>query len=167
MALLTRARRSLAVYPAAPYQALGLPVTGGAPVDVEETEDAFRVELELPGVAAADVQIEVRDGEIRVFGSFGERRREGTLRHHARRTGEFEYLVALPGDVEADDAEAELDRGVLTIKAPKTDGQRARRIAVQAPLETIAANPAAKARQLREAAPAMGGTGQVGRSATA
>src|SRR4051812_35278442 len=95
--LVTRPRRSLAMYPA-----LGLPVPSGAPVDIEETGEAFRIELDLPGVAPDDLEIELRDSELRVFGSFKERRRDGTLRHQARRTGEFEYLVALPGDVDAD-----------------------------------------------------------------
>ncbi|WP_432827803.1 Hsp20/alpha crystallin family protein [Dactylosporangium sp. CA-092794] len=123
--LVTRPRRSLSMYPA-----MGLPVTGGAPVDIEETADAFRVDLDLPGVAPDDVQIELRDDEIRVYGTFGERPREGTLRHHARRTGEFEYLIALPGEVNPDGVSADLDGGVLTVLAPKAHERQARRIEV-------------------------------------
>jgi HSP20 family molecular chaperone IbpA len=123
--LVTRPRRSLAMYPVP-----GMPVTSGAPVDVEETAEAFRVELDLPGVGPGDVQIELRDSEIRVAGTFGERRRAGTLRHQGRPTGEFEYVVALPGDVEADAVTADLDAGVLAIVAPKASGRQARRIAV-------------------------------------
>jgi HSP20 family molecular chaperone IbpA len=123
--LVTRPRRSLAMYPVP-----GMPVANGAPVDVEETAEAFRVELDLPGVGPGDVQIELRDSEIRVAGTFGERRRAGTLRHQGRPTGEFEYVVALPGDVEADAVTADLDAGVLAIVAPKASGRQARRIAV-------------------------------------
>ncbi|GAA4258612.1 hypothetical protein GCM10022255_079970 [Dactylosporangium darangshiense] len=183
--LVTRPRRSLGMYPA-----LGLPVSSGAPVDIEETGDAFRVELDLPGVAPGDVQIELRDNEIRVFGAFAERQREGTLRHQARRTGEFEYLIALPGDVNPDGVEADLDGGVLTIVAPKASGRQARRIEVHRKGETPVVestvvpqepstdqlrspdNPAAAAKQMKEgqsrpgsAGPSgTGSTGQVGRS---
>jgi HSP20 family molecular chaperone IbpA len=184
--LVTRPRRSLAMFPT-----LGLPVTAGAPVDIEETAEGFVVEFDVPGAAPEDIQIELRDSEIRVFGTFEERGREGTLRHRARRTGEFEYLVALPGDVEADAVEAELDRGVLTIVAPKARVQQARRIEVQgrAPAAVPAAspepaqvrnpddsgtqqlrspdNPAAHAKQMKQgpSRPAgIGSTGQVGRS---
>ncbi|MEU7872271.1 Hsp20/alpha crystallin family protein [Dactylosporangium sp. NPDC049140] len=187
--LVTRPRRSLAMYPA-----LGLPVTSGAPVDIEETSAAFRIELDLPGVAPGDVEIELRDSELRVYGSFKERERTGTLRHHARRTGEFEYLLSLPGDVDADAVEADLDGGVLTIVAPKLREQHARRIAIQGGRDTGPAmrpdapdTPAAHAKQMKEgqARPGTGGqpagiagktstgtggvgsTGQVGRSATA
>lgn len=185
--LVTRPRRSMAVYPA-----LGLPLTSGAPVDIEETGDAFRIDLDLPGVAAGDVQIELRDNEIRIFGVFAERRREGKLRHQARRVGEFEYVIALPGDVEADGVEADLDGGVLTIVAPKADGRQARRIEVQRKAQTPVVestvvpqepsteqlrspdNPAAAAKQMKEgqsrpgsAGPSgTGSTGQVGRSST-
>ncbi|GAA3298909.1 hypothetical protein GCM10020218_087520 [Dactylosporangium vinaceum] len=134
--LVTRPRRSLALYPA-----LGLPVTGGAPVDIEETSEAFLIELDLPGVAPGDVQIELRDSELRVWGSFKERQRDGTLRHQARRTGEFEYLVALPGDVDADNVSAELDGGVLTIVAPKLREQATRRIAVGARADAASDSP--------------------------
>ncbi|GAA3456738.1 Hsp20/alpha crystallin family protein [Dactylosporangium matsuzakiense] len=134
--LVTRPRRSLALYPA-----LGLPVTGGAPVDIEETSEAFLIELDLPGVAPGDVQIELRDSELRVWGSFKERQRDGTLRHQARRTGEFEYLVALPGDVDADNVSADLDGGVLTIVAPKLREQATRRIAVGARADAASDSP--------------------------
>ncbi|MFG2039320.1 Hsp20/alpha crystallin family protein [Dactylosporangium sp. NPDC048998] len=185
--LVTRPRRSLAMYPA-----LGMPVTSGAPVDVEETGDAFRVELDLPGVAPDDMEIELRDNEIRVFGTFGERHREGTLRHHARRTGEFEYIVALPGDVDPEGVQADLDAGVLTIVAPKAHVQQARRIEVHRKQQIVDSsvvpqepstqhlkspdNPAAHAKQMKERqkrpGPASqhaglsgtGSTGQVGRS---
>ncbi|MER7001948.1 Hsp20/alpha crystallin family protein [Dactylosporangium sp. NPDC000555] len=185
--LVTRPRRSLAMYPA-----LGMPLTSGAPVDIEETGDAFRVELDLPGVAPDDVEIELRDNEIRVFGTFGERRREGTVRHHARRTGEFEYIVALPGDVDPEGVQADLDAGVLTIVAPKAHGQQARRIEIHRKQQIVDSsvvppepstehlkspdNPAAKAKRMKEGqsrpGPASqragssgtGSTGQVGRS---
>ncbi|MGI5243989.1 Hsp20/alpha crystallin family protein [Dactylosporangium sp. CA-139066] len=183
--LVTRPRRSLAMYPA-----LGMPVTSGAPVDIEETGDAFLIDLDLPGVAPGDVQIELRDNEIRVFGTFGERHREGTLRHQARRSGEFEYVIALPGDVEPDGVEADLDGGVLTILAPKARGRQARRIEVQrkgqppvvestmVPQEPSTEqlrspdNPAAAAKQMKDGQSrpgspgpsGTGSTGQVGRS---
>lgn len=158
--LVTRPRRSLAMYPG-----LGMPMTGGAPVDVEETADAFRIELDLPGVAPGDLQIELRDNEIRVSGTFGERRREGRLHHHGRRSGEFEYLVALPGDVNADDVEADLDGGVLTVVAAKAPLQRARRIAVQTRKPKVVEStltpdtPAAQAKQMKEGQPRHGPAG--------
>ncbi|GGM07393.1 Hsp20/alpha crystallin family protein [Dactylosporangium sucinum] len=168
------------------------PVAGvSVPADVEETDDAFLIDLDLPGASADDLSIELRDNEIRIAGRFRERQRTGLLRHQSRKSGEFEYLVALPGEIDADGVEADLDSGVLAIRAPKTRGNRARRIEVQSrkaiPREPIpreprqdppaTQTPAAQAKQMKEGqsrpGPASqratgttgtGSTGQVGRS---
>ncbi|MET7420734.1 Hsp20/alpha crystallin family protein [Dactylosporangium sp. NPDC005555] len=113
------------------FPAAALPRIGGVPVDIEETADAYRVDLDLPGVDAADVRIDLRDNEIRVAGSYRARSRTGTLHHHARQEGEFEFLVALPGDIDEDRVEADLDSGVLSITAPKARGEQSRRITVK------------------------------------
>ena len=66
------------------------------PVDVEETEDAWIVEAELPGVDKKDVDVQVRDSELTITGEIKERERKGILRRRTRRVGEFEFRVALP-----------------------------------------------------------------------
>jgi HSP20 family molecular chaperone IbpA len=114
------------------FPAAAMPRIGGVPVDIEETADVYRVDLDLPDVDASDVRIDLRDNEIRVTGSYRARARTGTMHHHARQEGEFEYLVALPGDIDGDRVEANLDSGVLTVVAPKARGERTRRIAVKA-----------------------------------
>ncbi|MFF5231558.1 Hsp20/alpha crystallin family protein [Dactylosporangium sp. NPDC000521] len=113
------------------FPAATMPRMGGVPVDIEETTDTYRVDLDLPDVDAADVQIDLRDNEIRVAGSYRDRPRTGTMHHHARQEGAFEFLVALPGDIDGDRVEANLDSGVLTIVAPKARGEQPRRITVQ------------------------------------
>src|ERR1700716_381983 len=60
-------------------------------VDVEETEDAWIVEAELPGVERKDVNVELRDSELAISGEIKERERKGILRRQTRRTGQFEY----------------------------------------------------------------------------
>ncbi|MEV4512183.1 Hsp20/alpha crystallin family protein [Dactylosporangium sp. NPDC049525] len=114
------------------FPAAAMPRIGGVPVDIEETTDAYQVDLDLPDVDAADVRIDLRDNEIRVAGNYRARVRAGTMHHHARQEGEFEYLIALPGDIDDDRVEANLDSGVLTIIAPKARGEQTRRITVQA-----------------------------------
>jgi HSP20 family molecular chaperone IbpA len=114
------------------FPAPAMPRIGGVPVDIEETADAYRVDLDLPDVDAADVRIDLRDNEIRVAGSYRARVRSGTMHHHARQEGDFEYLIALPGDIDDERVEANLDSGVLTVVAPKARGEQTRRITVQA-----------------------------------
>lgn len=111
----------------------GPPMFGWSPaVDIEEADDAWVVEAELPGVRREDVNIELNDGELAITGEVKEQERKGTLRRQARRTGHFEYRVALPGDVEADKIDATLDQGVLRVRVPKAPRTQPRRIEVRA-----------------------------------
>ena len=114
-----------------------LPLTGAArraawamPVDIEETDDAYLVDLDLPNVREDDVQVELRGNELRIFGNFQDRRRTGILRRRSRQEGEFEFVIDLPGEVDADHVDATLEHGVLRVSAPKVGSSQARRIEV-------------------------------------
>jgi HSP20 family protein len=98
--------------------------------DIEESEDAWIVEADLPGVRRKDMNVEVRDGELVVSGEIKERERTGVLRHRTRRTGEFEIRVALPGDVDPQAVEANVDHGVLTVRIPKPERAKPRQVEV-------------------------------------
>jgi HSP20 family protein len=98
--------------------------------DIEETEDAWVVEAELPGVNKKDINVDVRDSEVVVTGEIKEKERKGLLRKRTRPVGRFEYRVVLPGEVNADGVDASLDDGVLTIRIPKAEQARPRRIEI-------------------------------------
>jgi len=100
------------------------------PFDLEETDDAFVVEVDVPGVRKEDVSVELADRVLHVHGEIKERERTGVLRRQSRRTGEFDYSVTLPGDVDPEHVEATLDNGVLTVRAPKVAVTRSRRIEI-------------------------------------
>lgn len=102
------------------------------PVDIEETDDAWVVEAELPGVRKDDIDVEVRDNELEITGEIKERERKGILRRRTRRVGRFEFRVTLPGVIDAEKMDARLDDGVLTVRVPKPEQARARRIEVKA-----------------------------------
>ena len=107
----------------------------GAPfvplVDIEETEDAWIVEADVPGVKPEDVNVEVRGSELAISGEIKEREREGILRRRTRKKGEFDYHITLPGDADAENIEATLQDGVLTVRIPKPEQARPRRIDVK------------------------------------
>jgi HSP20 family protein len=101
-------------------------------VDIEETEDAWVVEAELPGAKREDVHVELRDSELVVSGEIKERERKGVLRRRTRRVGRFEYRVTIPGQADPDAIEASLEHGVLTVRIPKPATERPREIEVKA-----------------------------------
>ncbi|WP_445149550.1 Hsp20/alpha crystallin family protein [Baekduia sp. Peel2402] len=100
-------------------------------VDIEETDDAWILEAELPGARAEDVHVEVDEGELTIRGAIAERERQGILRRRTRRVGEFEYTVTLPGlsgDVEPD---ARLHHGVLEVRVPKPEQAKPRQVQIR------------------------------------
>ena len=98
--------------------------------DVEETDDAYVIDVELPGVKHADVDIEVNGNELTVTGELKEKERVGILRRRTRRVGEFQFAVTLPGEIDADRVDARLEDGVLHITAPKSERNQPRRITI-------------------------------------
>ncbi|HWC10672.1 MAG TPA: Hsp20/alpha crystallin family protein [Acidimicrobiales bacterium] len=98
--------------------------------DLEETDDAYLVEIELPGVKRDDISVEVAGRRLTVSGERKERERVGILRRRTRTVGRFHYEVVLPGDVEEEGVAASMDEGVLTVRVPKAASERPRRIPV-------------------------------------
>jgi HSP20 family protein len=87
--------------------------------DIIETDSAYSVEIELPGVRREDVAVDVTGNELVVTGEVEERQRDGLFRHRTRRVGEFELRVTLPGRLREADVEASLAYGVLKVYVPK------------------------------------------------
>ena len=98
--------------------------------DVEEAEDAYTVEIELPGVRRDDIDVQLVNRVLTVSGEVKEKERAGILHRRTRRVGQFHYAVTLPGDVDGDDVSARLNDGVLSIRVPKSPGAKPRRIAI-------------------------------------
>ena len=101
------------------------------PVDIEEQDNAYVIEAELPGVQKDDVNIELVSNELMITGEIKEREREGILRKRTRRIGRFEYRVRLPEQVDGDNIEASLKDGVLSVRVPKREQAERRRIQVK------------------------------------
>ena len=99
--------------------------------DLEETEEAYVVEVELPGVKGDDIEVEVAGRRLTVSGERKERERVGVLRRQTRTVGRFHYEVVLPGEVDEESIEASLDEGVLTVRVPKAEAERPKRIPVK------------------------------------
>jgi HSP20 family protein len=98
--------------------------------DLEETDEAYVAEIELPGVKLEDLSVEVAGRRLTVTGERKERERVGILRRRTRTVGRFHYEVLLPGEVDEEAVTAALHEGVLTVTVPKPASERPRRIKV-------------------------------------
>jgi len=101
-------------------------------VDIEEQDDSYVVEAELPGVKRKDVNIELVGNELSITGEVKEQERKGVMRRRTRRVGRFDYRVTLPDQLDAEKVEAKLTDGVLTVKVPKSERSQRRQIAINA-----------------------------------
>jgi HSP20 family protein len=102
------------------------------PVDVEETDEAYIVDVDLPNVNPEDTNIEMRGEELRISGQFQDRDRSGVMRRQNRPMGDFEYTVDLPSDIDPDRVQATYDNGVLTVSVGKARDAQPRRIEISA-----------------------------------
>lgn len=102
-------------------------------VDIFEEKDAIVVSAELPGVRAEDVSITVENDLLTIAGERRFERREDKGEWHRVEStyGAFTRSFALPKTVAADAIEANLDGGVLTVRLPKRQEAKPRKIEVK------------------------------------
>jgi HSP20 family protein len=104
------------------------------PVDITETAKAYRIELEIPAVAAGDVNVSVKDGVLTVSGerkSESDSESEEGRRHRVeRRWGKFSRSFRLPENIDEDAIEARSRDGVLYLTVAKKEKAQPRRIQV-------------------------------------
>mgnify|MGYP003960436027 CR=1 FL=1 len=103
------------------------------PLNVWSNQEELVVQAELPGFAAADIDISVVQQTLTVSGSRKpEELKEGESFHRRERwTGQFERSLKLPFEVASDGVEAEFKSGVLSIRLPRAEESKPKKIAVK------------------------------------
>ena len=96
-------------------------LTWSPSVNIYETEDSLLVLAELAGVSSEEINIKYEGNRLLVWGQRRQLTPENIRAIHRMeiQLGPFAFVVALPGSVSADGAEANLDAGVLLIRLPK------------------------------------------------
>jgi HSP20 family protein len=105
----------------------------GPALDVEESDDAFTIHVELPGVPADQVDVSLEENVLTISGErrFYDDREVDGFRRIERSFGRFHRAIRLPDRVDADGVRAVQRDGVLTITAAKAEDAKPRRIAVE------------------------------------
>ena len=103
-------------------------------IDIREKKDSVVVKAELPGISEENVNVEILDNVMTISGVKEEEKeeeKEGFF-YKESHSGSFERSFNLPSDVKADQAEADMNNGVLTITIPKVEPKVAKKVAIKA-----------------------------------
>nr|WSY49745.1 Hsp20/alpha crystallin family protein [Streptomyces sp. NBC_00886] len=119
-----------AAFPGAGFPGFGAAEPWAPLADIEDTADAYLVELELPGVDKEQITVEVAEGELDIHGEIREKEHTGTVRRQTRHVGQFDYRTILPPNSDTEHISADLNNGVLAVKVPKTEKGKAQRIEI-------------------------------------
>ena len=107
-------------------------VTWGLALDVAETKDDFVVKASIPGINPDDLEITFTDNVLTIKGETQEDKdiQEEQYQVRERRYGSFTRSISLPNTIKADAIAANYESGVLTLKLPKVEEVKPKRIAI-------------------------------------
>lgn len=103
------------------------------PAELDETPEAIHLKLEIPGMEAKDLDVQVTAEAVAIS---GERRQETKSEDKGMTRSEFRYgsfrrVIPLPARVQNDSVEAEYKNGVLSLTLPKAEAEKNRVVKVQ------------------------------------
>jgi HSP20 family protein len=106
------------------------------PLDVYATRDAFVILAAVPGMRRDDLEVTYNQGTILLSGVIGnvaetEEAKGATWYVHELWHGRFQRAITPPFEVDADNAQAHYQDGILRIRLPKAEHAKPRRIEVR------------------------------------
>lgn len=108
------------------------PAAGGFRVDIEETDKAYLICAEMPGIVKDDVELNIEDNVLSISARFGREAEDGDARrlHSERLSGSFSRSFRLPRDVDSGGIEARMKDGLLHLSLPKSGDAMRRSISI-------------------------------------
>ena len=94
--------------------------------EMEETAEDIRLKLEIPGMEAKDLNVDVTENSVTIS---GERKSETKTEEKGMVRSEFQYgsferKISLPSHVQNDKVQAEYKNGILSLILPKIEGEK-------------------------------------------
>ena len=101
-------------------------------VDIEEDDNAYVVNMDLPGMTKDDIRISYQEGVLSISGERKNSGENSSVSYHLneRRYGKFERAFRVHSDINADKIQAEFRNGVLRVELPKSDAAKPKQISV-------------------------------------
>lgn len=92
-------------------------------VNTREDDDAYYLDIDLPGVKKEDITVDINDGVLSIYGerNFKEEVKEEHYYKVETNFGKFQRVFSLPENVDSEKVEAKSSEGVLEIIIPKKE----------------------------------------------
>lgn len=102
-------------------------------MDLAEDENAYIVKAAIPGVKPEEVEVTLQNNVLTLKGEAKEDKeiKEANYYLRERRYGNFMRSVTLPTAVKAEQIEAKHEDGVLTVRLPKSEEDKPKKITVK------------------------------------
>jgi HSP20 family protein len=98
------------------------------PLNLREEQDAYVLSALVPGLKADDLNIQILENVVTLEGSYATDESDYMLQELPH--GEFHRSLRLPVELDADQAEAKITDGLLTLRIPKAESARPKSIKV-------------------------------------
>ncbi len=100
--------------------------------NLTEDKDNYYVRAELPGVKGDELDIQIASNNLAISGERKIAAEEEGARYHRREreAGTFSRMIGLPGEVDTDKVDANLENGILTVVVPKAEIAKPKQISV-------------------------------------
>lgn len=91
--------------------------------DLSETDNAYELEIDLPGTKKDDISVDYSDGVLTISAQRNDEREEERKGYYLseRSYGSYQRSFRVPDSVDHDNIKANFNDGVLTITLPKTE----------------------------------------------
>ncbi len=105
----------------------------GLAVDMVENKDDFVLKASIPGINPDDLDISYADDTLTIKGEIKEDKESKEDQYHLRerRYGSFMRSIVLPTKIKGDAIEASYQNGVVTLRLPKAEEVKPKRIAIK------------------------------------
>jgi HSP20 family protein len=99
-------------------------------VNLHQDADGFVLEVEMPGVNKQGVEVTVEDGKLILSGHRSAASDSGRPVHRERKVGGYRRVFDLDPSIDATKISAHIEQGLLTVRLPKTEAVKPRKITV-------------------------------------
>jgi HSP20 family protein len=100
--------------------------------EMEETDDTIQLKLEIPGMEAKDLSVQVTEDSVSIS---GERKSESKIEEKGVMRSEFHYgkferRIPMPAHIQTDKVQAECKNGILHLSLPKVEAEKRQAVKV-------------------------------------